>query len=527
MSRSLFELMDDMHLNAQNIFADYYNAIFSSNLELAQQILDNNPEVANQIMNSENINRIIERVNEREKRPIQDIDEKLDELNSEFEGFIDNTKVIGTYDPTVQYYSHNFVIYNGKHYFAKSTPPLGTAPTNTTYWQEYDIKGFQGYGGVKNIKYRGAWDSTVNYNIYDCVIFQNKVWWAIDNNTNNKPALNHYPWNPIAFPMTPVRTPIQKDAPLYGYSEGDFWFEVTEGEDVSLSSWVSMASQAVSTYASASFIIDGVIYVVGGLTPDLNPSNVCQAYDIQTNTWSVKTNYPMVIESSMSFALNNTGYVIGGLNSRTTPIEYYDSVYSYNPTTNAWTKKNDFPIKTANVGAGAICNGKAYINTGLGITPYKDIYVYDETNDSWSIETSFSTVCIGCAVGTIGNKIYFIGGDDGYDGIQKETRIYDVSTKTWSSGKDMVTPRSYTASLVNGNYIYVCGGFDETLYSVDTVEQYDIANNTWRPQSPMQYAKTSPNGVVYGSYGYTIGGLNAMQPMVGGYVERFQFDTAR
>ena len=91
----------------------------------------------------------------------------------------------------------------------------------------------------------------------------------------------------------------------------------------------------------------------------------------------------------------------------------------------------------------------------------------------------------------------------------------------------MITPRSYVGSLVNGNYIYVCGGFDKTLYSVDTVEQYDAVANTWRPQSPMQYAKTSPNGVTYGSYGYIIGGFNIMQPMVGGYVERFQFDTAR
>lgn len=527
MSRSLFELMDDMHLSAQSTFLDYYNAMSANNVELAQQILNNNPELADQITNSENINRLIEKINKNEEQPKKDIDDKLDELEDDFQKLVDDTEEIGAFSSTVQYYAHNFVTYQGKHYFAKSTPPIGTLPTNANYWQAYDIKGFQGFGGLSNVNYRGNWDSTVEYNIYDSVVYNNKLWWAVGNNINNKPSLNHYPWNTIGFPMKPAKTPIQKEQPTTGYSEGDFWFKITEGEDVLLSSWTSMASQLVPTYASASFIIDNIVYIIGGLLPDFTPTNTCQAYDIQTNTWSMKANYPMVIESSISFALNDVGYLIGGLNSRTTPIEYYDSVYTYNPTTNTWTKKNNFPIKTANVGAGTICNGKAYVNTGLGITSYKDIYVYNEENDSWAIETSFPTVCVSCAVGAIGNKLYFIGGDDAHDGILKETRIYDITTKTWSFGKDMITPRSYVGALVNGNYIYVCGGFDKTLYSVDTVEQYDAVANTWRPQSPMQYAKTSPNGVTYGSYGYIIGGFNIMQPMVGGYVERFQFDTAR
>ena len=55
MSRSLFELMDDMHLSAQSTFLDYYNAMSANNVELAQKILDNNPELADQITNSENI----------------------------------------------------------------------------------------------------------------------------------------------------------------------------------------------------------------------------------------------------------------------------------------------------------------------------------------------------------------------------------------------------------------------------------------------------------------------------------------
>ena len=56
MSRSFIELMDDMHLSSQSLFLDYYNAMQSGNVSLANQILLNNPELINQITNAENMN---------------------------------------------------------------------------------------------------------------------------------------------------------------------------------------------------------------------------------------------------------------------------------------------------------------------------------------------------------------------------------------------------------------------------------------------------------------------------------------
>lgn len=529
MSRSLFELMDDMHLSAQSTFLDYYNAMSANNVELAQQILNNNPELADQITNSENINRLIERINKNEEQPGKDIDDKLDELEDDFQKLVDDTEEIGAFSSTTQYYSHNFVTYQGKHYFATSTPPIGTLPTNVNYWQVYDIKGFQGFGGISNVNYRGNWDSTVTYNAYDAVVYRNKIWWALDKNIGNVPSLNHYPWNPIVMPMNPTRTPIQKSAPLYGYVEGDFWFEVTEGEDVSLSSWVTMTPQAVSTYASASFLINNVAYIIGGQSANLTPTNICQAYDIATNTWSIKANYPMEIEASGSFVLNNLGYIVGGLTSKVIPIQYFKSVYSYNPNTNTWTKKNDLPIVTSGLNAGVVVNGKAYINCGVGEGGIvsTNLYSYNDTSDTWTLETNIPRYTASPFISAIEDNIYIIGGDDNTDNILKYNQIYNTTTKTWSTGKEIPAGEAYGGCIVNGNYIYACGGLDESLYSSDAVQQYDTVNNTWRPQSPLQFARTSLNCVSTSSYGYAIGGINFMQPMVGGYVERFQFDTAR
>ena len=60
MSKTFIELMDDMHLSSKDTFMDFYTAMKNNNIGRAQSILDNNPDVANQIMNSENINYLID-----------------------------------------------------------------------------------------------------------------------------------------------------------------------------------------------------------------------------------------------------------------------------------------------------------------------------------------------------------------------------------------------------------------------------------------------------------------------------------
>ena len=62
MARQIIELMDDMHLSSQSTFLDYYYAMQANNVSDANSILANNPSVANQITNSENINEIIDRI---------------------------------------------------------------------------------------------------------------------------------------------------------------------------------------------------------------------------------------------------------------------------------------------------------------------------------------------------------------------------------------------------------------------------------------------------------------------------------
>lgn len=525
MSKTFIELMDDMHLSSKDTFMDFYTAMKSNNIGRAQSILDNNPDVANQIMNSENINYLIDILNARELEPKTDIDYFLENLYQLFLKMINDTRIVGEYDANTQYYIHNFVLYQNKYYYALKTPPIGTVPTNKEYWMEYDIKGFQGYGGITNLNYLGNWDSTINYKPYDVVIYQNRLWYAIDNNISYPPNLNHYPWNPIIFPAQPVKTPIQKEKPLTGYSEGDFWFQITQGDEIVQASWDTLQPDPIPRFAASSFMIGNMIYIIGGTHPNFTISDTVEAYDIITNTWSTKASYPARLDALGAFALNGLGYCVGGQN----PIEYIPSlysksVYSYNPATNIWTQKNDFPIEQAGVNEGVIAQGKAYIVGDIipnGIS--NEIYVYDEANDSWSLETNVPALTTGKYIATIGDKIYIMGGFDPAGVPLKSNYIYDITTKTWTTGKEINTARAYGGTFTNNGSVYLVGGFNDLSYSSSLVEKYNTLTNDWNEEVSMTYARNSLCAENTDSYGYAIGGINIMQPMIAGYVERYTF----
>ena len=336
MPNRVIELMDDMHLSSQATFMDYYTAMQNNNISSATNILKNNPSVANQIMNADNINILLNETYRRELIPKIDIDYFLEGLLSVYQKMIDFTKVMGEWDANTQYNVHNLVYYNEKAYYVypNTTPPIGTPPTNTQYWREYDIKGFQGYGGI-NLNFKFNWDNTQNYKVGDVVIFQNKMWYAVADNTNYEPNLNHYPWVVISMPKLPAKTPIQRAIPS-GYDIGDFWFQITQGDEVIVTTWGIRQPEPTPRFASSAFSIGTNIYIAGGIKSNFERTNAVEMFDTVLGTWSTKTEMPTVRARAAGFSIGNNGYCVGGIDEDGTILsvnEAYDSV------TNSWSTK--------------------------------------------------------------------------------------------------------------------------------------------------------------------------------------------
>lgn len=517
MDRTIIELMDDMHLSSRDLFLNYYYAMQSNNTSSANSILLNNPSLANQITNSQNVNYLINGVNEREIEPKRDIDYYLDKLYQDFLVMINNTRVRGDFDSTVQYYPHNLVYYNGKGYYALKEPPIGTLPTNTEYWLEFDIRGFQGYGGLDlNLKFN--WDNTISYKKGDIVIYRNKMWYALADNTNYEPNLNHYPWVIISMPKMANKTPIQRATPT-GYDTGDFWFQITLGDDVIQKKWDVKQQEITPRFASAGFVIGDNIYTTGGITQTFVRSNKTEVFDTVTNTWSTKADAPTTRARTAAFSIGNKAYVIGGVDSNGNIL---DTVEEYDSDTNTWTAKQSLPIPL--VTSGIAVNNIGYVIAGetTGNQTVGNAYSYNSTTDTWIAITDKLTPTYGHALASDGTNIYVMGGINQNGDTIGLNEAYDIATNTWSEKDDMLVPRSFLSSFFTNGSIYAVGGLNSDWYSLDTNEKYNIEENQWVTDTPMNYPRSSLNAMAIGTKGYAIGGINIATSDVHGYTEEYQ-----
>lgn len=517
MDRTIIELMDDMHLSSRDLFLNYYYAMQSNNTSSANSILLNNPSLANQITNSQNVNYLINGVNEREIEPKKDIDYYLDKLYQDFLVMINNTRVRGDFDSTVQYYPHNLVYYNGKGYYALKEPPIGILPTNTEYWLEFDIRGFQGYGGLDlNLKFN--WDNTISYKQGDIVIYRNKMWYALADNTNYEPNLNHYPWVIISMPKMANKTPIQRATPT-GYDTGDLWFQITLGDDVIQKKWDIKQQEITPRFASAGFVIGDNIYTTGGITQTFVRSNKTEVFDTVTNTWSAKADAPITRARTTSFSIGNKAYVIGGVDSNGNIL---DTVEEYDSNTNTWTAKQSLPIPL--VTSGIAVNNIGYVIAGetTGNQTVGNAYSYNATTDTWTAITDKLTPTYGHALASDGTNIYVMGGINQNGDTIGLNEAYDIATNTWSEKDDMLVPRSFLSSFFANGSIYAVGGLNSDWYSLDTNEKYNIEENKWTTDTPMNYPRSSLNAMAIGTKGYAIGGINIGTSDVHGYTEEYQ-----
>lgn len=418
------ELMDDMHLSNSELFQNYYNNVASRNISGASQIIENNEQLQNQITDSDNVNKLIERVNSNEQQIKTDVDEYLQDQLNAFQDLINQTKVAGEFNAATQYELHNLVYYQDKGYYAYKTPPMGTLPTDTNYWLEYDIRGLKGYGGL-NLNYRFTWNADIQYQVMDCVVYQNKLWFANQPNKGAPPTLAHYPWLPIMMPLEPVKAQISTTQPTIAMSTGDFWFKITKGDDIKQTKWTDKAKQTYFRYASAVFTFGNEIHICGGDNSLDEKQTEHQVYNTLTNTWSEKVALPVGISGMASFTIGDKGYSVGGINASLVAIP---TTYIYDNTSNTWSTGGDLPIALVPLMSGCSGIGKnlfdetkysdeTLYSKGTGLTG--DYFAYVKLSDSFKTKF-YANVFL---KGTIQNKLVI--GFSNNTSAEVTYRVYD------------------------------------------------------------------------------------------------------
>ena len=219
---------------------------------------------------------------------------------------------------------------------------------------------------------------------------------------------------------------------------------------------------------------------------------------------------------SVGFSLESGGGAAGyvGL-GYTSDSQYLRDFWRFDPSSNRWTKLNDFG-GTARYGAVAfVVNNKAYVGTGYDGEDYlKDFWQYDPAADSWKRIDSFNgSKRRGAMTFIIGPAAYVVGGENNGQGVD-DFWAFDGLTETWIRKRtisdaspddyddDYEIVRRYGAAFALDGKAYIsCGDLSNILRN-DTWE-YDPLTDLWKREAVLDGpARTGAIGFSASGYGF-------------------------
>ncbi len=192
--------------------------------------------------------------------------------------------------------------------------------------------------------------------------------------------------------------------------------------------------------------------------------------------------------SAVAFTINDKGYIALGRSK--SGSEYLKDCWEFNPTENRWTQKEDFPGKARVKAVAASVNGKAYVGLGFeevpvyqGIGYLNDFWEYNPKSDKWSKKADFpGTSTNGCICFVYDNNIYVGFGFNGI-GFTKEMWKYSPQDDTWKNITEFNgDARVGGVVTTNGKRVFFGTGFNTKNYN-DWWEYYPDTNSWKRLKS--------------------------------------------
>ena len=234
------------------------------------------------------------------------------------------------------------------------------------------------------------------------------------------------------------------------------------------------------------------IYVVGGYPSTRITVATVQVYDAGKDAWTLATPIPQPLNHPMAATVGGKLYVIGGQATafgRADSARFLDTVFIYDPATEAWTRGAPMPTARSS-GAVAAIDGKIYVAGGR--PPHgHDFAVYDPAADSWTVLPDLPTQRNHIAAAAIGGKLYVVGGRFGA-GFRSEMtdalEVYDPATGSWSARAPMPTVRGGINGIAANGCLHVFGGEGPGAGPDGVFAQHEVYDPTidrWRQLPPM------------------------------------------
>ena len=277
---------------------------------------------------------------------------------------------------------------------------------------------------------------------------------------------------------------------------------------------------------SHGFSVNGKVYIVCGMKAfgELMGYDIIREtweYDPATDQWTQKADFPgNKCLYGLAFALNGRGYLTTGVQTlghpSNSPLVPTDSnaLWEYDPLADTWTRKGDFPGLARMKAFAFTMNGKAYIGGGHVINELsflKDFWEYVPANNTWTQKANIPANMV--------QSTTFSDDRFGYAGLGGGTNFwrYDPTADKWSAIAPF--PHLYITGsagcFFNGKRYVIGGNQGFTSYPPFIgAYEYDPEANQWNTVAPVRTdCETSGFAVVIDGelYYYGYGGLGSKQ----------------
>ena len=308
--------------------------------------------------------------------------------------------------------------------------------------------------------------------------------------------------------------------------------------------WQLGSNSLVAVQQVGAAVLDGRIWVAGGLTDAENATAKTEFYDPTVGTWSPGPDLPVPLHHAMMVSYQNTVWVIGGFQPRGGEVSGVASarVLHLNAAQTGWVDGPELHHARA-AGAAAVVGGKIVVVGGRTAAPsaapvtttevfdgtgwqdYADIpvpgdhlaaasdgrYLYavggrrlevtantavvqrfDLNADRWTQLPAMPTKVSDCAVAIVGGRLIVVGGES-TGTVYNTVRAFDLTASTWSTLPNLAVARHGLAMAAIGNTLYAIDGAAQPGHnaSTSTVQTLAVPRGPAQPAGGWQLGSNS------------------------------------
>ncbi len=229
-----------------------------------------------------------------------------------------------------------------------------------------------------------------------------------------------------------------------------------ERYDVSTDQWIPIAaSKPTRTSNIGAGVIDGWIYVPGGLTPDGTPTTTVEAYKLADENWQTVRALPRPLAAYALTVYEDKLYLFGGIDGQ----GYVNATFIYDPRQDRWETGQELSTPRAYAAAAPLGNQIFVVGGYDGEREQSVCEVYSPQDDIWQPCEPLTQGRSGLGLAAVANRLYAVGG--GWSNYLGFSEKYNPDTGNWVPFETPLSQQWLNLSVdATPNKFYVAGGWN-------------------------------------------------------------------